>query len=465
MNFKKYAQARTRKYEQGGVMGYGFNPEEMNPEEMNFGEMNFGDEDPKPKKRIPKQNVLFDRLFIEAYGKKLFDDLKTHEQRWKYHTEVIPEMIRKAQNSFDLDDDQNYAIAKRSFDNFNIYAFNNLDEDDSAMLDFIRQQQGKTRAGYDGKTLNNEIVKSGKEFRDKVMNDKNSEYYQELSEIFKRDPSFSPFGKGVINRVDLLPTGERIVKQTSPYIRFGNPEAVGYGTTYVPGIGWDKKMTKEDALKEIYSKLGILEVTEAIERDLQRYNNTSKEKKKYAIQKILDKINNTPKYLVTKEMRKKVMDEYYKHFPEPQKRFGGFIPKYSNGGIVRNYSKGGVVEGMPHEMGGVPTFDKEGNEIAEVEGGEQIFSVADTEMIQEIVSRILNARSQEEADKLAIQLGYFIVDANQRQQEAEMEEQMAGDEEEDEEMEEQMAMKAMAKYGKNKLDKKLIAKINAMNNL
>lgn len=92
---------------------------------------------------------------------------------------------------------------------------------------------------------------------------------------------------------------------------------------------------------------------------------------------------------------------------------------------------GGVPEGPSHEEQGLPVTNPEtGETVAEMEGGERIFSVEDTQQMDQMVAGILTAIEQnpEEAEVMAAELGMFVVDAIMRQEEAQQEgEDMSGD--------------------------------------
>jgi len=87
----------------------------------------------------------------------------------------------------------------------------------------------------------------------------------------------------------------------------------------------------------------------------------------------------------------------------------------SGGALTKNYQGGGLVSGegaMPHSQGGVPTVDETGQQIAEVEGGERIFSVEDTAQIEQMVQEY----SQTNSPELAQQGWDFVVQAIMKQE-------------------------------------------------
>lgn len=91
---------------------------------------------------------------------------------------------------------------------------------------------------------------------------------------------------------------------------------------------------------------------------------------------------------------------------------------------IKGYQTGGKVEGPTHENGGVAAMQN-GQQVAEVEGGERIFSTQDTAQIENMAVKIekLKEQNTEEADRMALTLGYEIVsmlkgqESSQKQQE------------------------------------------------
>lgn len=75
---------------------------------------------------------------------------------------------------------------------------------------------------------------------------------------------------------------------------------------------------------------------------------------------------------------------------------------------IKSYAPGGVVKGPSHEEGGVPVV-ADGQQIAEVEGEERIFSIEDTQEIEQMAIAIGELPASE-ADNAAKQLGYRVVD-------------------------------------------------------
>lgn len=76
---------------------------------------------------------------------------------------------------------------------------------------------------------------------------------------------------------------------------------------------------------------------------------------------------------------------------------------------IKKYDNGGVVKGPSHTQGGVPAVDQNGQQVAEIEGNERIFSVEDTQEIEQMALAIIELPATE-ADSAAKQLGYRIVD-------------------------------------------------------
>jgi hypothetical protein len=80
---------------------------------------------------------------------------------------------------------------------------------------------------------------------------------------------------------------------------------------------------------------------------------------------------------------------------------------------------GGMIEGPPHEQGGVPVVDQNtGEPMVEAEGGERIFSVEDTQQMEEIGRQIIELQQNNPtaADQLAKELGYMVVEMIVRQE-------------------------------------------------
>jgi len=96
---------------------------------------------------------------------------------------------------------------------------------------------------------------------------------------------------------------------------------------------------------------------------------------------------------------------------------GGIIPKYS---VVKKFRSGGAVPSFQEggEMAAAPTEPGMVEEGAQVQGGEQIFSVEDTQQIIQMVQQILQTQDQRQQAELLMQLGLFVVEAVMRQMQA-----------------------------------------------
>lgn len=99
----------------------------------------------------------------------------------------------------------------------------------------------------------------------------------------------------------------------------------------------------------------------------------------------------------------------------------------------RQYAEGGVIEGPSHDQGGVPAVNEQtGEQVAEVEGGERIFSTEDTQQMEQIAMQVMELQQSNPtaADQLAKELGFMVVEMimkqeqNQQMQEAGMGDQM-----------------------------------------
>jgi len=75
---------------------------------------------------------------------------------------------------------------------------------------------------------------------------------------------------------------------------------------------------------------------------------------------------------------------------------------------IKSYAPGGVVQGPSHAQGGVPAVDPSGEQIAEVEGNERIFSQEDTQEMEQMALAIKDLPASE-ADRAARELGYRVV--------------------------------------------------------
>jgi hypothetical protein len=81
-------------------------------------------------------------------------------------------------------------------------------------------------------------------------------------------------------------------------------------------------------------------------------------------------------------------------------------------------ANGGEIQGPSHEMGGVAVQDPSGEQVAEVEGGERVFSTEDTAMLEQSAMQIAQLQEQnpQAADQLATELGYAVVEMIMRQE-------------------------------------------------
>jgi hypothetical protein len=117
---------------------------------------------------------------------------------------------------------------------------------------------------------------------------------------------------------------------------------------------------------------------------------------------------------VLSEMDKQASMSQKKVLPKKKMQDGGMMPTTE-----------GVVEGASHSQGGVPAIDTNtGEQVAEVEGGERIDSVEDTQVQDQMVQAIMNSQDEEEANQLATELGWYIVDMIQKQNQNQMQQEM-----------------------------------------
>ena len=86
--------------------------------------------------------------------------------------------------------------------------------------------------------------------------------------------------------------------------------------------------------------------------------------------------------------------------------------KLRNGGKA-DLANGGKAIGPSHNEGGIDAVDKSGDPVAEIEGGERVFSIEHTTEIEEKaaeISAFVEAEDNDTADELAIVLGYRVVE-------------------------------------------------------
>lgn len=113
-------------------------------------------------------------------------------------------------------------------------------------------------------------------------------------------------------------------------------------------------------------------------------------------------------------------------------------PSMGYGGKTQQLQDGGMAMGPDHEEGGIPVVQEQtGEPVAEIEGGERVFSQEDTAMMEEAAMSIveaMNAGDERTAQEMAAQLGFAVVnmiaaqEQNQMEQEDEMMEQPSPDE-------------------------------------
>lgn len=92
-------------------------------------------------------------------------------------------------------------------------------------------------------------------------------------------------------------------------------------------------------------------------------------------------------------------------------RFSASLPNRAQGGQLQKMQPGGLVQGPSHEQGGIPVVDGSQEPIAEIEGGERIFSVEDTAQIEQMSMAIIQASQQDPqaAQAMATELGMAVV--------------------------------------------------------
>lgn len=95
-------------------------------------------------------------------------------------------------------------------------------------------------------------------------------------------------------------------------------------------------------------------------------------------------------------------------------------------------AEGGMAEGPSHEEGGIDVVKEgEGKPVAEIEGGERVFSQEDTQAMEQAAEQIIQAQQSGDkagAEDMAMRLGFAVVNmiAAQEKNQAAQEQQMAG---------------------------------------
>jgi len=118
--------------------------------------------------------------------------------------------------------------------------------------------------------------------------------------------------------------------------------------------------------------------------------------------------------------------------------YGAKMPAYGMGGQMQKLQDGGMAEGPLHSEGGIEVVEEDSQEpVAEIEGGERVFSREDTAMMEEAAMGIVEAMQsgdEKMAQEMAAQLGFAVVnmiaaqEQNQAAQEQEMMQQPSPDE-------------------------------------
>ena len=98
-------------------------------------------------------------------------------------------------------------------------------------------------------------------------------------------------------------------------------------------------------------------------------------------------------------------------------------------GRNRRNQPGGVVDGPPHSQGGVKAIAPTGEAVAEVEGGERLFSVQDTKALEKAAAQVIQMAQEDpvQADEAAKQLGYTVTEMIVKQEQVNPSELPPGD--------------------------------------
>ena len=165
-----------------------------------------------------------------------------------------------------------------------------------------------------------------------------------------------------------------------------------------------------------------------------------------------------------------------------QLSFRDYIKSLASGGTIQtpqgkqlsDYSEGGLVKGKTHTQGGIPTYKmqdggmmpQEPQQIAEVEGagvsedgiavkgGERIFSIEDTQQMEQMVQGIMGTQDPNQQMQMASELGMFVAQAILKQEQINPSEQVP---------QEAMSEQPIMKYG-GKL-KQIASYLNSMEDI
>lgn len=104
---------------------------------------------------------------------------------------------------------------------------------------------------------------------------------------------------------------------------------------------------------------------------------------------------------------------------------------------AQKLAEGGMAQGPSHEDGGIDVYQEgagsEAEPVAQIEGGERVFSIEDNEAIEQACAQIIQlteSGQQQQAEDMAMRLGFAVCDMisqqerNQEGQEAAMSKQV-----------------------------------------
>jgi len=105
-----------------------------------------------------------------------------------------------------------------------------------------------------------------------------------------------------------------------------------------------------------------------------------------------------------------------------------------NGGYMQPLQDGGLAQGPSHSEGGIQVQQEDtGEPVAEIEGGERVFSREHTQMLEQAAMQIAQAMEsgdEQTAQQMAMQLGFAVVEmiSSQEESQAAQEQEMAAGE-------------------------------------
>lgn len=118
----------------------------------------------------------------------------------------------------------------------------------------------------------------------------------------------------------------------------------------------------------------------------------------------------TTKDYKVKPKNKRIQEKDFADALDKELDANPFYWRFKQKGGIAKYQAGGMLSGMPHEAGGQVLVDEQGNPMAEAEGGEIIFSVEVSSMIDEAANSYMQAKNDKDRDALALEVGRMVLE-------------------------------------------------------